>query len=386
MKPLIGLFRRSFTGELPFGVLKGAFEREHPGGEREVPGHVLLVEKLHQVPPRAVLRDGHLGNHRTRQGFQRGVHPYLFSPDGVAHLLLPVGVTKPGPFLDELLGFTAQTAPVSIVHFIHLAAGNRITVRFRKDCLPGVLKRVTGLGGGCFFLRPVMITLDSVRYLRQVGAVLPVKPGEILVSLRGQQCEGLFVHRKINSRFGDAGENVGEKRVDTLVVELAGIGGVHGDIELEQRPLLAGIDLDPPVLDPVEDHLSKSIFRPGFIALVDDDGIGQIQHVDLVQLGRGPILAGHDVDGVVADFRHAGGTLPDTAGLHDDDVESGGLEHVYRIRKRRAELRIALAGGKAPHVDPLVTQTVHANPVPQERSTGGGLRGVYRQYSHRHVR
>src|ERR1035441_3557235 len=60
------------------------------------------------------------------------------------------------------------------------------------------------------------------------------------------------------------------------------------------------------------------------IELVDRHHVGEVQHVDLLQLGGGPVFGCHDVQGYIRDVHHRGVSLSDARGFHNDEIESGG--------------------------------------------------------------
>ena len=105
------------------------------------------------------------------------------------------------------------------------------------------------------------------------------------------------------------------------------------------------------------------------LELVDHHHIGEVEHVDLLQLRRRSELRGHDIDGSVAHLGDGGVALADTAGLHDDKVIARSLHDVQRVMDGIRKLVLGCPGGHGAHIDPLVIDLVHAYPVAQQCTT-----------------
>lgn len=67
-------------------------------------------------------------------------------------------------------------------------------------------------------------------------------------------------------------------------------------------------------------HISQRILRAPPLELVDRDHVGEVEHVDLLQLRRGAELGRHHVERHVSKIHDAGVALPDTRCLDDHQV------------------------------------------------------------------
>src|SRR5918998_177488 len=78
-------------------------------------------------------------------------------------------------------------------------------------------------------------------------------------------------------------------------------------------------------------RVAQRVLRALAVELVDGDEIGEVEHVDLLELARGAELRRHHVQREI-DVRHDGRiALPDAGGLDDDELESGGAAGRDRI-------------------------------------------------------
>ena len=117
----------------------------------------------------------------------------------------------------------------------------------------------------------------------------------------------------------------------------------------------------PPLLA----HVPKRVGGAPAIELVQDDRVGEIQHVDLLELRGSTVLGCHHVDRHVGEIHDLRVALTDSGGLDQDQVEASGLEHRHRIPNRLGEGEVGLARGQRAHVDARTVDRVHADPVPQ---------------------
>ncbi len=149
----------------------------------------------------------------------------------------------------------------------------------------------------------------------------------------------------------------------------AGIVELGGD-RAEHRQRLIGNVEEIAVAAVLLAHVAQGILGPFALELVDGDHIGEIEHVDLFQLGRGAEFAGHDVQRNIADPDHPGIPLADAAGLDEDQVETGRPHHVDGILNGGRKFGLGVAGGQRTHVDPVRIDRIHPDPVAQQRTAG----------------
>ena len=87
------------------------------------------------------------------------------------------------------------------------------------------------------------------------------------------------------------------------------------------------------------------------VELVDRHELGEVEHVDLLELAGGAELRRHDVHRDV-DQRHDGGiALADARGFHHDQVEAGGLAGGDDVGQGGGDLAAEVARGERAHED-----------------------------------
>ena len=200
--------------------------------------------------------------------------------------------------------------------------------------------------------------------LRQV-ALTPVRKQALRLARLGDRRRGGLSLRARSHRFP-------EGRVEPVhpgIVPLTGDGREDRDLRIGTIEFAV---VPPPLLA----HVPQRVGGPPAIGLVQDDRVGQIQHVDLLELGGSAVLGRHHVDrciGQVHDLRVA---LSDPGGLDQDQVEVRGLEHRHGVSNRLGQGQVGLAGGERAHVDARPVDRVHADPVCQQgasRAPAGGI-------------
>ena len=126
-------------------------------------------------------------------------------------------------------------------------------------------------------------------------------------------------------------------------------------------------------------HVAQRVLGAAAVELVDRDEIGEVEHVDLLELARGAELRRHHVERGV-DERHDGGVaLPDAGGLDDDEVVAGGLARGDRVADRRRQLAAGVARRERAHEDVRPVDRVHADAVAEQRAAGLAARRIDRQ-------
>ena len=81
--------------------------------------------------------------------------------------------------------------------------------------------------------------------------------------------------------------------------------------------------------------------------------LGEVEHVDLLQLARGAVLARHDVQRQVHEVDDLGVGLADAGGLDDDQVEACGLVQLDHVLEHRRGRQVRAARGERAHEDVL---------------------------------
>ena len=99
--------------------------------------------------------------------------------------------------------------------------------------------------------------------------------------------------------------------------------------------------------------VAQRVGRALAVELVDGDELGEVEHVDLLELAGGAELRRHHVHRHV-DQRHDGRVaLADAGGLDDDEVEAGDLAGGDHVGQRLADLAAEVARGERAHEDAL---------------------------------
>ena len=79
------------------------------------------------------------------------------------------------------------------------------------------------------------------------------------------------------------------------------------------------------VADQLAPHVAQRVLGAAALELVDGDRVGEVEHVDLLELRRGAELGRHHVERHVDERDDGGVALADAGGLDDHQVEPGGL-------------------------------------------------------------
>ncbi len=108
------------------------------------------------------------------------------------------------------------------------------------------------------------------------------------------------------------------ERGHAVVVELGGDGA-------EDRHLVGALAEGLAVALDLLAHVLHGVVAAALLELVDHGEVGEVEHVDLLELGGRAVLAGHDVEGHVHEVHDARVALADAGGFDDDQVEAGRL-------------------------------------------------------------
>ncbi len=133
----------------------------------------------------------------------------------------------------------------------------------------------------------------------------------------------------------DRPAQVREHPGQTRIVELAGNRRIDGHV------LIGALERDVVAL-PLLAHVAQRILGAALVELVDDDDLGEVEHVDLLELARGAELARHHVDGHVDQVDDLRVALADAGGLDHHEVEAGGAQERDRVGQHRARRAVAL--------------------------------------------
>ena len=127
-------------------------------------------------------------------------------------------------------------------------------------------------------------------------------------------------------------------------------------------------------------HVAQGVLGAAALELVDHDRVGEVEHVDLLELAGGAELRRHHVQRQVAVLDDPGVALADARGLHDHEVEPGGPARGDGVVERLGHLAAPTGGHRAEeHLRRL--DRVHADAVAEQRAAAaapGGVDGQHR--------
>ena len=346
----IGAGRVAFSREHARGRLGVAFEREDPGREREAAREVLLAQVAHQVRVRRRARDADARDGRARR---RGAPALVARPGGGA-LAFPRG--------ESLEGVGLQAGALLGGNGFEVADG-QATLGEQGGCGLRGLQSACCLGLRC---GDAVVVAHGVGDVRQVAHASGRHDApQCARPALGRQGEIGGVRRQ--APLGEQGAQVSGERGDAVVAE-AGCGSAEDGHVLPGRGEVAAIAQE------LACHVAVGVLGALPLKLVDRDDVGEVQHVDLLQLAGRPVLRRHDVEGDVHVLADRAVALPHARGLDDDEVVSrrgACTDHVVEPgRDRGAPRRHRM------EEDAVVRGGVHPDAVAEERSAGAGARGV----------
>ena len=152
-----------------------------------------------------------------------------------------------------------------------------------------------------------------------------------------------------------------EEAVDARIVEAAGDGRVDGQLGIGAREV--GRMVAPPLLA----HIAQRVLGTAPLEFVEDHDLGEVEHVDLLELARRAVLAGHDIDRQVDMIDDLGVALADAGGLDDDQIEPRQLVERDDIVEHRRGGEVAAPGRERTHVDVRRREAVHADAIAEQR-------------------
>ena len=252
----------------------------------------------------------------------------------------------------------------------------------------GVVERRAGAGergplahGGHLLVGPLVVAAHGVGDVGEVAHPLGRHdgggPGRHPAVDRGE--------RRLADRQPALGEQVAQvvvERGHAVVVEGRGAGA-------EDRHVLPGDAERLAVADQLPGHVAAGVLGAAALELVDRHDVGEVQHVDLLELGRGAELRRHHVQRGV-DERHDGRVaLPDAGRLDDHQVVAGRLAAAITSVRPLGHLGDRAAGGHRAEEHLLAVPTghardpaegVHPDPVAEQRAAAAPAGRVDREH------
>ena len=365
--------RAALPGEHPAGALFLAPEGEHSRGERVAAGQVLFEEELQRVAPSGERRQRHPRDVEAGERVPRGAE--LAHP--VAHRDREGGGPDPG---GEFRPAGEQLAALRVEFGPDLRRPG-LEIRGRGGTPGGAEfggRRLEVLdAGGPFRLGPGPAPLPAER-LGDLGEI----PGagwrdERRILVEGNRLPSVrrWPPWRRPGRRRPVGQAVPDQLVEAVearIPETAGHRRRHRHRRATRQP--AG---------PAERLADREecVGSSGVVRLVQRHRIGEVEHVDLLELALGAEVGGHHMEREIADVHDPGAPLPDPAGLHDHESEPGGAQHEQRVPGDRREFAPRPAGGEAPHEDAGIPGGAQPDPVAEERAPGAALRRIHREHA-----
>ena len=125
-------------------------------------------------------------------------------------------------------------------------------------------------------------------------------------------------------------------------------------------------------------HVTQGVEGAAAVELVHRHEVGEVEHVDLLELAGGAELGRHHVERGI-DVRDDGGVaLADAGGLDDHQIEPRHLAGGDDFRQARRDLAAGGAGGERAEVDVWVRDRIHADAVAEQGAAALAPRGVDR--------
>ncbi len=220
---------------------------------------------------------------------------------------------------------------------------------------------------------PGRLGVEAAHGLGDLGEVADPVTGDDLADRRGvaDVDDGQHALLERQPGLGQAGAQVLVERGDAVVVEGRGAGA-------EDRHVLGPLAERSAVADQLATHVAQRVHRAAALELVDRDGVGEVEHVDLLQLRRGAELRRHHVERGVDVGDDARVALPDAGGLDDDEVEAAGLHDVDHVGEVLGDL-VGATGRERAEEDPVAVEGVGADPVAEQRAAAATAGRVDRE-------
>jgi hypothetical protein len=130
------------------------------------------------------------------------------------------------------------------------------------------------------------------------------------------------------------------------------------------------------VAAPLLAHVAQRVLGAALLELVEHDHVGEIEHVDLLELARRAVFGRHHVQGQVRDIDDLGVALPDARRLDEHEIEARGPVERDHVRQHRAGGEMLAARRERAHENLRGRERVHADAVSQQRAAGTSSRRI----------
>jgi hypothetical protein len=116
-------------------------------------------------------------------------------------------------------------------------------------------------------------------------------------------------------------------------------------------------------------NVAALVLRAAALELVDRDDVGEVEHVDLLELRRGAELGRHHVQRAVDERHDPGVALPDPGRLDDHQVEPGRFQHADHVTEALGQAGVGAPRGHRAEEDLVPGDRVHPDPVAEQRAS-----------------
>jgi hypothetical protein len=365
LEAAIGTESVAFAGEHACRILVFALEGKDAGGEREGARHILAHQETQHFTLVLVGRQRHLADARPGERGTGQAGTFLLVADFDDVLVLGVQLDGFRPHVEQLASARVELPILPVDQLVEIAAG-----RFAaglKEVLGGAqrlpLARDFGLFGG---MR--VVSTHAVGNLGQVAHALRRHDRALVRRLaNGNQRQLAFLERQAELKQTRQHRLI--KRGDAVVVEARS----HGAEDRHFRGTLTeGLVVALILLA----HVAQGVIGALAVEFVDGHEIGEIEHVDLLELRRGAELGRHHIQRGV-DQRHDGRVaLTNPRGFDDHQIEAGQLAGGEHFGQGGRELGARVTRRQRAHVDVRMLDGVHPDAVAEQRTTGTLARGV----------
>src|SRR5882672_1138761 len=367
MEAAVGAEGIAFAREHARRILVLALEGKYACCKREGAGQVLAQAPLEDLAVVLEARQRHLRYPGSGEGDR--VEPGADFPLAhLDHLLVArVGPLRLRPLLDELAGTGVEPGVFLPDQRIQ---HNRVFARrgehgFRcKQLLP--LARYSRLLAGAGVV--------AAHRVRDLGKVAAASRRDDRVSRGGgaRLDPGKGTRSYFQTVLDERGQDTLVERGNAVVVEARSDGAVY-------RHVLGGAVEELAVALVLLPHVPQRVLAALAVELVDGNEIGEIEHVDLLELARRAVFGRHHVERGIGKRHDRRIALADAGSLDEHQIESGDLAGRDHVGEALRDFGFGAARGERAHEHASSGDRIHADAVAEQRPAGFPPRRIDRE-------
>jgi hypothetical protein len=350
----VGAERVALAGEHAGRVLVVALEREDAGGEREPAGKVLAAQEAEQLAVAGVAGHGHPGDLVARQRLAGQRSADLAVADRHRLLVAGVRLRHRRPVAQLLQDAVRDVRARRLEQLADPAGLVTCSLELGGD-------RLQPLGAGRGPHQPFGLGVVGPHGLGDLGEVAHAAGRHDLTDPTGVA----HVHRGERA-LGDGQPVRAECLAQVLVERCHAVVVERRRGRAEHRHVLRLAAERLAVADQLTTDVAQGVLRATALELVDRHDVGEVEHVDLLQLRRRAELRRHHIQRGVGERDYRRVALADAGRLHHDQVVAGGLDDVDRVLQRLGQLGAA-PGRERAEVGAVAVEGVHPDPVAEQR-------------------